>query len=532
MTSIMKYSKAVRALALLPAALIFSVLVLAQSPPQNWFHLDPVTDGYLGVSSIKAYNELLRGRVGQPVVVAVIDGGTDINHEDLKEKIWTNKREVPGNGLDDDGNGYVDDLHGWNFIGGKKGNVRYDTFEITRLYKSLNDKYGKINPAEVPPAERDAYNRYLAIRNDYEEKSRESRYNYALYSGILQSINYMLADLGSGNPTLEQVEAYEPESDSSFITQQMLIAILREGASIPEVMDELEDGVESVESGALYHYNPDFDPRSIVGDNYEDDADRYYGNADVVGPDAVHGTHVAGIIGADRTNAIGVNGIADHVELMILRVVPDGDERDKDVANSIRYAADNGARVVNMSFGKSYGYDKAAVDEAIRYAESRDVLLVHASGNDGLNNDRHQRFPSDNLSDGSTPGNWLEVGASSYDYDVARFSNYGKKNVDVWAPGVAMYATVPGDKYRNLQGTSMAAPVASGIAALIRSYFPELTAAEVKEILKKSVVRVPGKVSLPGDESAKMVKLKKISVSGGVVNAYHAIELAIRQSEK
>ena len=513
-------------------ALVLNTGSYAQSPPQNWFHLDLAKDGYPGVSTIRTYDELLKGRTAQPVVVAVIDGGTDVNHEDLKANIWINKREIADNAMDDDGNGYVDDLHGWNFIGGKKGNVRYDTFELTRLYKSLNDKYGKMSAAEVPAAEKDAYGRYLAIKEEYEEKSKESRYNYALYSGILQSIKFMLADLGNENPTLEEVEAYKPDNDSSMITQQILIAILKEGSSLPEVMDELKEGVESVETGAMYHYNPDYDPRHIVGDNYEDDTERFYGNADVAGPDAMHGTHVAGIIGADRTNGIGINGVADHAQLMIIRVVPDGDERDKDVANAIRYAADNGAKVVNMSFGKGYGYDKKAVDDAVKYAASKDVLLVHASGNDGQNNDKSERFPSDRFIDGTSPANWLEVGASSYDKDVAAFSNYGKKNVDVWAPGVAIYATVPGNKYRNLQGTSMASPVAAGVAVMLRSYFPELTAAETKEILKKSVVKLPEKVSLPGDESDKQVKLKKISVSGGIVNAYNAVQLAIKETGK
>ena len=236
----------------------------AQSPPQNWFHLELAKDGYPGVSTIRTYDELLKGRTAQPVVVAVIDGGTDVNHEDLKANIWINKQEIADNAMDDDGNGYVDDVHGWNFIGGKKGNVRYDTFELTRLYKSLNSKYGKMNPAEVPAAEKDAYSRYLAIKEEYEEKSKESRYNYALYSGILQSIKFMLADLGNENPTLEEVEAYEPDNDSSMITRQILIAILKEGNSLPEVMSELKEGIESVETGAMYHYNPDYDPRHIV----------------------------------------------------------------------------------------------------------------------------------------------------------------------------------------------------------------------------------------------------------------------------
>lgn len=529
----MNRSILVRKICLIIFVFTFNPDIQAQTPPKNWYQLDPVTDGYLGVSSDKAYDQLLKGRTGQPVIVAVIDGGTDISHEDLKANIWINPKEIPDNNIDDDGNGYVDDVNGWNFIGGKNGNVRYDTFEITRLYKILNDKYGNKNVADIPASERAEYNRYIAVRNDFERLSKEPTYNYEFYAGLKQSINRLLADLGNEDPTPEQLEAYQPKGDTLLIAQQMLLSIVKEGASVMEVMEELKDETNAVATDALYHYNPDFNPRNIVGDHYEDDTERYYGNADVKGPDATHGTHVAGIIGADRTNNIGIKGIADHAQLMILRVVPDGDERDKDVANSIRYAADNGAKVINMSFGKAYGFDKKAVDDAVKYAASKDVLLVHASGNDALSNDKNGRFPSDRLFDGTSVSNWLEVGASSYSNNVATFSNYGKKTVDVFAPGVAIYATVPGNKYRNLQGTSMASPVAAGVATMIRSYFPQLTAAQVKEILKKSVVKVKQKVDLPGsEEKAKMVKMKKISASGGVVNAYNAVELAIKETSR
>ncbi len=506
----------------------------SQSPPPNWFNLDPKADGFYGVGTDKAYNDLLKNRTAQTVVVAVIDGGTDITHEDIAPSLWTNTKEIAGNGLDDDKNGYVDDVHGWNFIGGKNGDVQFDTYELTRLYKLLNDKYGSMSAGAVPAQEKDQYSRYLTIKSDYESKSMESRQNYTLYSGILQSLTTMLNDLGTEDPTIEQVEGFKSGNDSSMITQQMLIAILKEGASVKEVIEELKEGVQSVESDAKYHFNPEYDPRPMVGDDYNNVADRFYGNNSVQGPDATHGTHVAGIIAAVRNNNIGMNGIADHAQLMIIRVVPDGDERDKDVANGIRYAVDNGAKVVNMSFGKAYAYNKKAVDEAVKYAESKDVLLVHAAGNDANSNDKNPRYPSDDFVDGGTPNNWLEVGATSWNNEIAPFSDFGKRTVDVWAPGMSIYSTVPGNRYRNLQGTSMASPVAAGVAALIRSYFPQLTASQVKELMIKSVVKMPKKVVEPGSaaDKAKKVKLKRISVSGGVVNAYNAVKLAEKKAPK
>lgn len=506
----------------------------AQSPPKDWYQLDPKTDGYFGISSNKAYNELLQGRSAQTVIVAVIDGGTDVNHEDLKANLWTNKNEVPGNGIDDDKNGYADDVHGWNFIGGKNGNVQYDTFEITRLYKMLHDRFGDKTRDEVPASDLDAFDRYQAIKLDFDSLSAEPRHNFTWYSDLGKSINTMLADMGNDNPSLEQVEAYQSQGDDLNIAQQILISILKQGATVKEIVDELKEGEKDVEADAMYHYNPDFNPRSIVGDNYEDATQRNYGNPDVVGPDATHGTHVAGIIGAVRNNGMGIDGLADHVQLMIIRVVPDGDERDKDVANGIRYAVDNGAKIINMSFGKAYSYNKQTVDDAVKYAASKDVLLIHASGNDASDNDSKARYPNDQLADGTVVNNWLEVGANSYNNNVAYFSNYGKNNVDVFAPGVAIYSTVPNDRYRNMQGTSMASPVAAGMAAMLRGYFPQLTAPQVKEIMEQSVVKMKKKVELPGSDENKpeMVKLKEICSSGGVINAYNAVQLAIKETAR
>jgi cell wall-associated protease len=304
---------------------------------------------------------------------------------------------------------------------------------------------------------------------------------------------------------------------------------MKDGTTALEIRDELADGINEMKAAAEYYYNPDFNSRSIVGDHYDDATERYYGNNDVTGPDAMHGTHVAGILGADRDNNLGIKGFAENVKILTVRCVPDGDERDKDVANSIRYAVDQGAKVINMSFGKGYSYNKKAVDDAMKYAMDHDVLLVHGSGNDNLDVDTAVVFPNKFFADGGVANNFINVGASMWDNRVAEFSNYGKKNVDVFAPGAQIYSSVPGNKYRNLQGTSMASPVVAGVAAMIRSYFPQLTAPQVREILMKSVVKMPKKVLIPGDEKKK-AKLKKLCASGGVVNAYNAVKLAEKRT--
>src|SRR5690606_6767618 len=297
----------------------------------------------------------------------------------------------------------------------------------------------------------------------------------------------------------------------------------------------LEEGVEHFNNQVNYHLNKKFDSRHIVGDDYENSRERYYGNADVTGPDADHGTHVAGIIGAVRTNDIGIKGVADDVRIMVLRTVPDGDERDKDVANSIRYAVENGAKVINMSFGKAFGKDKQVVDDAVRFAIENDVLLVHAAGNEGQDNDANPNFPNRNFVDslGINKGEataWIEVGASQWNNDgdlVASFSNYGRRSVDVFAPGVKIHSTMPGSAYKDQQGTSMAAPVVAGLAALIRSYYPQLPAVEVKRVIMQSVTRVDQRVKVKGPDGRNMrVSMNDICVTGGIVNAYRALQLA------
>jgi len=276
----------------------------------------------------------------------------------------------------------------------------------------------------------------------------------------------------------------------------------------------------------------------IVGDNVNDINDRFYGNNDVMGQFGFHGTHVSGIIGALRKNGVGMDGVADNVKVMLVKAVPDGDERDKDVALAIRYAVDNGARIINMSFGKSFSPHKDWVDDAIRYADSKGVLLVHAAGNDGNNNDSTDNFPNPDFADNTHPSNFITVGASSNGKTgpkIAGFSNYGKKSVDLFAPGVQIYSTVPGgNKYGSASGTSMAAPVVAGVAALVLSYYPELTAKQLKEVLEKSASPLPDgtkNVSKPNTPGVQ-VPFADLSITGGLVNAYSALQLAETMTNK
>lgn len=505
-----------------------STSVFSQTDYNQWHMLDMEQDGKPGVSANKAYNELLKNKKSTPVIVAIIDSGTETFHEDLKANIWVNSKEIAGNGIDDDKNGYADDVHGWSFIGGKGGDVSWDNLEFTRIYRDYQKKFGNVtDAASVAKDQKKDYARYLELKTEYERRWKEAQEEKMSFNFVVQFYNQakevIKKELGKEDYTLEELQDYQPKDEYMKAVKEIMVADKTEN-----IADQLVEAEKHMAGMADYQLNLDFDPRYMVGDNYADVNEKYYGNNHVDGPEADHGTHVGGIVGAVRNNGIGMNGIADNVQLMVIRCVPNGDERDKDVANAIRYAVDNGARIINMSFGKSFSPEKSVVDAAAQYAAEKNVLLIHAAGNDGKNIDKAANFPTDKYDNGKKCATWLEIGASDQYVNSlpATFSNYGKKNVDVFSPGVDIYAPVPGNKYQNNSGTSMAAPVTAGVAATIMSYYPTLTALDVKAIIMKSSVKYKNqKVSMPGNPDKK-VKFKTLSVTGGVVNLYEALKLA------
>jgi len=508
---------------------------------ENWQNLDLKEDGILGISTEKAYRELLKKKNGEVVVVAVIDGGVQADHQDLKSVMWTNPKEISGNGLDDDNNGYIDDIHGWNFIGNPNGeNVQYDNLELVRLIRDVQPKYISVLPStRLPEKEKKEFQQYQEMVAVYMDKLQKAQVGQLNYNGLKALIDTIENDIGKENPSPADFENYKPKNKSQSQALRIIKGALKDGKTFKEFYTDLKEGYDYYNNQVDYHLNMAYDSRGLVGDDYENSAEHFYGNADVEGPEGTHGTHVAGIIGGDRTNDIGMKGVADNVKIMSIRTVPDGDERDKDVANAIRYAADNGAKVINMSFGKAYVKDKQVVDQAVQYAMSKDVLLVHAAGNDGKDIDKNPNYPNpyyvDSLGINKGEGDaWLTVGATSWDKDdmIASFSNYGKRSVDVFAPGVDIYSAVPKSDYKELSGTSMASPVVAGLAALIRSYYPLFTAPEVKNIIMESVVKVDEKVKVRDEKGSKKVYLSDISKTGGVVNAYEALKLAKKQYKR
>lgn len=485
---------------------------LTQLQLQRWSHLEAEKDSIPGMSVDKAYAELLKDKKGTKVIVSVIDSGVDINHEDLKSVIWTNKKEIPNNGKDDDKNGFIDDVHGWNFLGDSNN----ENLELVRIVKKGDDG------SEI-------YKKALA---DYTEKYKdilESKENVDI---LLNADKAVRESLKNASYTLEQLKDMPSVKFELYNAKRIMVSFATQKGV--EFHDDLKAAKDYVYDQIDYNLNKDFNGRKIVGDNPDDIKDKKYGNNVVYSKDrkdSLHGTHVAGIIAQVRNNGIGGDGVANNIEIMPVRAVPNGDEYDKDVALAIRYSVDNGAKVINGSFGKDYSPNAGWVYDAIKYAESKDVLIIHAAGNDSKNIDDQPNFPSDEVNGAEIADNLLTIGALNYEYGgnlVANFSNYGKKNVDVFAPGVKIYATVPGNKYKYLQGTSMASPNTAGVAALIRSYFPNLKAAQVKKIIMQSGTAINLEVTV--DEKQLKMPFAETCVSGKIVNAYNALKMAEEMS--
>lgn len=531
---------------LIAAAFLASFsFAFAQDKMQNndlktWYHKDFSTTNVYGVNTDNAYKFLeSKGLKPRTIVVGVLDSGVEVDHPGLINNMWKNPNEIPNNGIDDDKNGYVDDIYGWNFIGGKTADVDADNLEVTRMVKKYQPIFegtdsakNRANQAKMP----EEYAIYQKSKKLYDEKGSEAKQYYHYFSGFNNAIPSIVKTLNGKTLTKANLAAIKPASQEDSRNLQILNSLVQDAGNVgktPKEVEELlrkeiEGALKHYESQATKHYNLDFDPRAeIVGDNYDNYNEKHYGNNHYEGPDASHGTHVSGIIAGLPHGDEAQYGVAHKVaKIMTVRAVPDGDERDKDVANAIRYAVDNGAKILNMSFGKAVSPGKKHVWEAMKYAEKKGVLLVKAAGNENQNIGENEYFPTNFMKQSDEKpfvSNMIVVGASTNNSQNlrARFSNYNGKMVDVFAPGQEIYSTVPDAKYEYLQGTSMASPVVAGAAAVLWAYMPSLTPQQIKEALVKTVNK--STVNANVDSSANF---DQISVAGGVIDLYKAAQYA------
>ena len=506
---------------------------------KTWYHKDYATTKVYGVNTENAYKFLeSKGLKPKTVVVGVLDSGVEVDHPGLAKNMWKNPNEVPNNGKDDDGNGYVDDIFGWNFLGGKNADIDVDNMEVTRVVKKYQSVFegpdsakNKENQAKMP----EEFAMYMKSKEIFTKKSQEAKQNVQLYTMIKNAIPDMVKLLGNKTLTKENLATIKPSTQQEAMAMQVLAQVSNDpqvvGKSAAEVktyMDaQMKEALDYFTPQAEKGYNLDFDPRKeIVGDNYDDYSEKNYGNNHYEGPDAKHGTHVAGIIAGLPNGSEPQYGVASRVaKIMTVRAVPDGDERDKDVANAIRYAVDNGAKILNMSFGKPVSPGKNVVWDAFKYAESKGVLLVKAAGNENEDIAEHQYFPTNFKSTTDEKpfvNNMIVVGSNTNDANALKssFSNYNKKMVDVFAPGSEIYSTVPDGKYEYLQGTSMASPVVAGASAVLLAYMPNLKPEQIIE----SLVNTTNASTNNGFEN--------LSRSGGVIDVAKAAEYAYKNFYK
>ncbi|KAB1071337.1 S8 family serine peptidase [Tamlana haliotis] len=501
----------------------------SEAEKHGWAHTDLLSDSIPGMSLNKAY-EFLKDKSAQPILVGVIDSGIDIDHEDLRSMLWTNPSDNTTNNSDDDNNKYIDDIHGWNFLGGTENEAIYARNGLTREYAKYLKRFEGANEASVAEADRVDYQKYLELKEEYETSSEQYQEMYDKYTAIVQSIDAadleVRTALNKEDYTLEEVKAL-PETDNT----KMVIEVLAQGATMEDAKTPYAVPLSALSDILKKKFNPNFIGRQTNDDPY-DISDVVYGNNLVKGSltKESHGTHVAGIILGDRSNQKGVNGVTNKAKLIAVRAVPNGDEHDKDVALAIHYMVDNGAKVINMSFGKTISPNPEWVYNALKYAASKDVLIVKAAGNDGENIDIITMYPNDAMNNRNEfTDNVLTIGATAPFFNeklVAGFSNYGKYTVDIFAPGADIYSTIPNNEYRFKSGTSMATPEVSGVAALIRAYYPELSAPQVKQIIMNSGSKVDLDVIIPNTEDKKKMNFSEFSKSGRILNAYNALKMA------
>jgi len=496
----------------------------------NWYN-----GAGTGMNTEKAY-KALKKRKTTTVIVAVIDSGIDIEHADLKGQIWVNTDEIPNNGIDDDKNGYIDDIHGWNFLGGADGrNQDFARLEKTRILAALAPKFDGKKESDISDADKADYTLYKKVKAEVETELTNMSGAYEQYlqlKEIIPAAQQKLEEKFGKGFTQKDLDAWKPATPEDMQMKQIGMYI----ASGELTAEAIEEGLAQLNAMVNYQLVTSYNDREFIGDDPNNFNDVHYGNNDVEGPDALHGTHVGGIIGALRHNGLGGDGVATDVKLMSVRAVPNGDEADKDVALAIRYAVDNGASVINMSFGKGYSMHQKEVYEALAYADSKGVLLIHAAGNDHSDVDVSDNYPTNHYSfQTKLNQHMLTIGSSTRDIKklASDFSNYGNERVDVFAPGSEIYNTVPQSSYQKLQGTSMAAPMVAGVAAMLKSYFPNMTMLEIKNVILETSKKYPKNTfPLPGEET--LVKLQDLSITGGVVDVSAAVKkcLAIEKAKK
>ena len=521
-----------------------------------WYQEDYNDNHTPGISLDKFYNNFKKKEKLTNIIVAVLDTQIELNHEDLKNSIWVNKNEIPENNIDDDNNGYIDDINGWSFTGTKSGGyVVWSNFEYVRVIRKWDSIFKDKKESEILTSNIDDYKEYIRARTILEKKqkfyknwSKSSRHGLLVYSIVKDTLKHFFPNEDYTYKQLDSLykiykindKSYRQRRDDGDMDLGALIDYRMVSLEVNQItLKDIENNVIEIDSILDKNLNVNFNERVFIGDNWNI-LEKGYGNnkvsAKIFNHRTIkdHNTKVSSIIAANRENNVGIMGFSQNIKIMPLNISPSGDEHDKDIAMAIRYAVDNGAKVINMSFAKEFSLEKQWVSDAFEYAEKNNVLIVHVSGNDGFNIDKNPIYPNDTNyeNDKEFTSNFINVGSTNKNLDstfVSSFSNYGKKNVDLFAPGEQIYTAIPDNKYDFDSGTSLAAPMVSGTAALIWLYYPKLTASQVKQIILDSGTAYDMEVIVPGTKDKK-VKFSELSKSGKVLNVYNAMKMAKEMS--
>lgn len=512
--------------------------VLSEEELKTWWQKDIIEDTIPGISLDRAYRELIQNKKGEEVIVAVLDTKIDISHEDIKGQLWINIDEIPNNNIDDDNNGYIDDINGWNFLGNNNGeDILYELVEVARIVQKYQNDFTDMPEEDLTIAQNelfDTYQKALSIYNDQKHKALEQKERAdKAYVDFISAKDFMKPYFKGEKmkiKSLDSLKKVEPKLADYVDFFKELIEY--------DITEKDYDYSRDYYNNELLMYNIDDDERKILRDGNSNFENNNYGNNILDGEVPFeHSIGVSGILAATRNNQIGIDGFSNNIKLMPVIMVCSGDEHDKDVSKAIYYAVDNGADIINMSWGKDFSLYEELVRDALRYAADKNVLLVTGSGNDGRNIDIGQRrFPTDFYNDEEFISNFISVGASSHKMDstfVTSFSNYGKVNVDVFAPGENIYTTKSRNTYKTSRGTSYSSPIVSGIAALLKSYYPKLTAVELKKIIMDSGTSIDINVIVKkADGSKELVTFTELSKTGKIVNAYNALKMAEEVTRK
>lgn len=536
----------------------------------DWFNCSFDKDGIYGAEVNKAYDFLKDKKIKKRPVVAIIGTGLDIEHEDLKDAIWKNPKEKKINGKDNDKNGYIDDIHGWNFLGGKDGTVMEKTMEEgDREFIRLFDKgYGKyfydgenfyqmINDKKTKVPAPDNMNEYRYYVNRVLSESRIA----GSYGGY--QLSYLIRDYGKHfdrmmrakypNQELTQKEfgiCYDPKAAKRDSLSEVAFMIYIMGFTVSQT-DSWDVVHNAIKSGdqitmakeeyekAMQQYGND-GRKEIVGDNYLDLNDYKYGNNVLLTSDAFAGTMLGGIIAANRENDWGMNGIMDKAELMTLRVkANEGEPYLKDVVLAIRYAVDNHADIIMLPQQATLYPDnqKKWVDEALKYAESKGVLVVVPTREYSVDMAKMEFYPNRWMTGEKELTNLMIVASSDKNGNPSMSSNYGAKEVDLFAPGTDVYSSYTGDTYQKASGAGLAAAATVGVAALIKAYYPELSGSQIRNLLIKSVTsradaEVEKGIRVKDRVTQDLFLFGDLCLSKGILNAYNAVIAADKMSNQ